>query len=97
MIEPLVLYRALFSTLNIALLSLLFCIFWRQYQQLRSQFTLGLILMVLALLFHTVVMHPGFHYMVGADHLMGTYGLLTLAADIFETIATGILLYLSWK
>ena len=97
MTELLVITRALFSTVNTALLLVLIWLFWCQFSKLKAQFNLGLLLVMLALLFHTLVMNPGFYILVGASHLSGTYGLLALLADIFESIALAVLLYLSWK
>ncbi len=97
MVDPLTIARIAFSFLDLGLILVQLYLFCAQYRKLRSQFTVGLILVVLALLFHTLVMNPLYHVLLGSAHLTGTFGLLALAADLFETAALVVLLYITWK
>ncbi len=85
--------KSVISVINIALLLTLVAIYGSLYRELRSRFTLGLLLLVIVLLMYAITSNPIFHSFLGYP---GTVlGPFTIIPDMFSTLAFIVLLYLS--
>jgi hypothetical protein len=89
--------RLVFSVINLIILSLLVCIFFKRYLELKSVFTLGFLLFALALLFRTFFAAPIIKVFVFGVETSSVVDHYRLVADVFETLALSILVYLSIK
>ncbi len=87
--------KTLLSGLNIILLVALLAIYTNIYVRLRTEFTLGLMIFAIILLFYALTSNPMLHMMWGFHG----YGLgpFAMFPDLFTTLALTLLLYLSLK
>ncbi|MHA2016091.1 MAG: hypothetical protein ACTSUH_10155 [Candidatus Thorarchaeota archaeon] len=85
--------KSVISFCNIALLLALVAVYGSLCRQVRTRFTLGLLLLVIVLLLYAVSSNPVVHYLLGYP---GTVlGPFTIVPDIFALLAFALLLYLS--
>lgn len=85
--------RAVISTVNIALVLILLFTYLDIYRRTRAQFTAGLVIFSLVLLFYTITSNPFIQRIFGFRAFgLGPFAMLP---DIFTFIALLILLYLS--
>ncbi len=89
--------RLVFSVINIAILSVLVYIFFKRYIELKSTFTLGFLLFALALLFRTFFAAPIIKVFVLGVETSDAVDTYRLIADVFETLALSIFVYLSTR
>ena len=85
--------KTIISFVNIVLILTLFGLYYRIYSEVRSRFTLGLLLLISVLLMYAITSNPLVHILFGYY----TYGLgpFTVIPDIFTTIALIVLLDLT--
>jgi hypothetical protein len=83
------------TTINITISLLLIGLYVNIYRKVKSDFTLGLIIVMFAMLIYAVTSNPLFHGIFG----YGGFGLgpFTMISDLFATVALVTLLYLSLK
>jgi hypothetical protein len=87
--------KAVVSSVNAVLLFGLLVTYLEIYKNIRSEFSLGLIIFSLALLLYAVTSNPLFHGSFGfAGYGLGPFAVLP---DLFTTIASAIILYISTK
>ena len=85
--------KIVLSSANIILLTIVLVTYIGIYQKTKSQFSLGLVIFTIALLFYSITSNPimqGF----GGFRVSGL-GPFTMLPDLFSCIASVILLYLS--
>jgi len=93
--EQFILFKAILSTINSVLLVYLIYNYVSFYNEIKSQFSLGLIVMSLALFAFSVSDNPLFTLFFG---LKGPgAGVFTIIPSIFTLIAVVVLIYLSRK
>lgn len=83
------------TTINITITLLLIGLYINIYKKIKSDFTLGLIIVMFSMLVYAVTSNPLFHALFG----YGLFGLgpFTMIPDLFATVALSTLLYLSLK
>ncbi|WP_457555962.1 hypothetical protein [Candidatus Pyrohabitans sp.] len=89
--------RLVFSVINLIILSVLVYIFFKRYLELKSTFTLGFLLFALALFFRTFFAAPIIKVFVFGVETSNVVDHYRLIADIFETVALLIFIYLSTR
>ena len=67
-------------------------IYLKDYLELKSKFTLGILLAVISFMFFALTSNPMFHMVFG---LFGREGIFTLIPLLFATISLGILAWIS--
>jgi hypothetical protein len=94
-IGPFLIIKSVVTTINITISLLLIGIYVNIYKDVKSDFTLGLIIVMISMLVYAVTSNPIFHAVFG----YGLFGLgpFTMIPDIFATVALSTLLYLSLK
>jgi hypothetical protein len=85
--------KTVISFVNIVLILPLLGIYWDLYREVRSQFTIGLILVVFALLLYAITSNPLLHVFFG--YSITGIGPFAIIPDLFSTFALVVLLYLS--
>ncbi len=80
--------------LMLALSLYLFYIYLRDYIQLKSKFTFGLLLAIFSMMMFAIAANPVLHVFFG---IYGRSGLFTLVPYLFATISLAILVYVSSK
>ena len=86
--------KTVMTTANVVLLVILLAIYIRSYAQIKSKFTLGLMIFAFLLLLHAVTSTPGMHA-AACGRRMCVLGPLDVIPDILEFMALLVLLYLS--
>jgi len=87
--------KTVVSTVNIALAIILFLTYIGIYQKTKSEFTVGLMIFSIIILFYTLTSNPITQWFFGFSAFgLGPFAMLP---DIFACIALSILLYLSVK
>jgi hypothetical protein len=87
--------KTMLSTINATLLVLLLSTYINIYKKLKSDFTLGLILFSLILLFYALSSNPLLQQFFGFQAFgLGPFAMLP---DLFTTFALAVLLYLTMK
>lgn len=84
--------KTITSTLNAILLLYLIYVYYSIYRSTRSSFSLGLIIMSVALFLFAMSNNPLLHWSIGERQLFGAFNLLP---DVFTTVAAAVLIYLS--
>jgi hypothetical protein len=92
-LAQLVTIKTIVSFVNMALIVTLLALYYRIYSEIRSQFTLGLILLIFVLLMYAVTSNPLVHILFG--YYPFGLGPFTVIPDLFTTFALLVLLYLS--
>lgn len=91
--SPLVMVKGAISTMNITIALMLIALYVRLYQELKSRFTLGLIVVMCSLLLYSATSSPVMQLFFGyRPYGMGPFFFIP---DLFATVAMGFLLYLS--
>ncbi|RZN15465.1 MAG: hypothetical protein EF812_02185 [Methanosarcinales archaeon] len=86
--------KTIITTANVVLLVLLLAIYIRSYAQIKSKFTLGLMIFVFILLLQAVTSTPCMHT-AAYGRRMCVLGPLDVIPDTLEFMALLVLLYLS--
>jgi hypothetical protein len=92
-IEPLLTLRVILSTTSVALLVALVVVYLRMYRDTKANFSLGLVIMLGALLLHSLISYP--LLLVRAGEIPIGPGEFLSTADIFMVVAYALFLYLS--
>jgi len=82
------------STLMFFISIYLVFIYMKDYLQLRSRFTLGILLAVISFMLFSISSNPLLHMMLG---IFGKQGVFELIPMVFATISLGILAWVSSK
>jgi hypothetical protein len=85
--------KLIISFVNIFLVLSLLVIYLDIYRTVRSRFTVGLIVTILALLVYAITSNPLFHTLLG--YSISGPGPFLFIPDIFTALAAGVLIYLS--
>lgn len=85
--------KTIVSMVNILLILVLIGLYYRIYLEVRSRFTLGLVLLILVLLLYAITSNPLIHIMFG--YYPFGLGPFTVIPDIFAAFALLVLLYLT--
>jgi hypothetical protein len=80
------------STLMLLLSVFLIFIYLKDYLELKSSFTLGLLLMLVSLMLFAITSNPMLHQFFG---VFGMFGIITIIPYVFATISLMILLKIS--
>ena len=91
--EILVTAKLVVSFVNLSLILSLLIIYLDIYRTVRSRFTIGLIVAVLALLVYAITSNPAFQVLLG--YPVSGPGPFLFIPDIFTALAAGVLIYLS--
>lgn len=86
--------KTMMTTANVVLLVLLLAIYVRSYAQIKSKFTLGLMIFASFLLLQAVISTPCIHA-AACGRRMCVIGPLDVIPDILEFMALLVLVYLS--
>ena len=86
--------KTMITTANVVLLVLLLAIYIRSYAQIKSKFTLGLMIFAFLLLLQAVISTPCIHSAT-RGYRMCLIGPLDVIPDLLEFIALMVLIYLS--
>lgn len=89
----LVTVKTIVSFINITLIVTLLWVYYRIYSDIKSRFTLGLVLLILVLFMYAITSNP-LLYIVFGYYPFGL-GPFTVIPDLFATFALLVLLYLS--
>jgi len=84
--------KTITSIVNSVLLLYLLLVYYGIYSNTKSQFSLGLMVMSVALITFTVSSSPLFHWMFNRRLLFGVFNFIP---DMFTTVAAVVLIYLS--
>ncbi len=91
--EPVLSLRVIFSTTSIVLLVALVIVYAKMFIETKANFSLGLVVMLSALMIHSIISYP---LLVGRAGTIPTGpGVFLSAADVFMVAAYAIFLYLS--
>jgi hypothetical protein len=91
--EPILTLRVIVSTTSVALLVALVVVYVRMYAETKANFSAGLVVVLVALLLHSLISYP---LLVGRVGVIPTGpGEFLSTADIFMVVAYAIFLYLS--
>ena len=85
--------KTMISLVNVVLIISLMSIYYGIYRQIKSNFTMGLILVMLVLLMYALTSNPLIHVAFG--YKAQGLGPFAMVPDIFTTFALGVLLYIS--
>ena len=85
--------KSVVTTINMALALVLMAGYVNLYSEVRSKFTLGLVVMMLALFIYAATSNPVIHALSG--FCLSGLGPFTMLPDLFAAAALGILVYLS--
>lgn len=85
--------KTMISLVNVVLIISLMSIYYGIYRQIKSNFTMGLILVMLVLLMYAFTSNPLIHVAFG--YQAQGLGPFAMVPDIFTTFALGVLLYIS--
>lgn len=85
--------KTMISLVNIVFIIALMSIYRGIYRQVKSQFTMGLIIVMLVLLMYALSSNPLIHVLFG--YQAQGLGPFAMMPDIFTTFALGLLLYIS--
>lgn len=93
--EILFIIKTIITMINIGISSILITLYINTYRKIKSDFTIGLIVVMFSLLVYAITSNPLFHLGFGfRGYGMGPF---TVIPDLFSSIALGVLLYLSLK
>ena len=93
--KPYLIIKGAVSMINLVIAVILISLYIQTYRSVRSEFTLGLIIVMTALLIYALMSNPLMHLLFGFK----SFGLgpFLLLPDVFASVAMSILLYLSLK
>jgi hypothetical protein len=84
------------TLINITLSIILISLYVNLYRRVKSEFTVGLIIIMIAFLIYAITSNPFFHLIFGYRGIFGI-GPFILIPHIFTTLALAVLLYISLK
>ncbi len=87
--------KAAFTMINMTLSAFLIFLYVKVYRDTKSEFTMGLIIVMLALFIYALMANPLIPILFGY-RIIGL-GMFSVLPDIFATIALSVLLYLGLK
>ena len=88
-------FKTILSTVNVTLLLFLLVSYLDIYRKIKSEFTIGLIVFSLTLLFYALSSNPLVHWLFGFRGFgLGPFAMLP---DLFTTVALTVLLYFTFK
>ena len=94
-LEILFITKTTITMINIALSSILIALYIDTYRKIKSDFTVGLIVVMFSLLVYAITSNPLLHQGFGYQgYGMGPFMIIP---DLFSSIALGVLLYISMK
>ncbi len=94
-IELFYMFNTILSTVNVTLILFLLISYFDIYRKIKSEFTVGLIVFSLTLLFYALSSNPLVHWLFGFRGFgLGPFAMLP---DLFTTVALTVLLYLTFK
>jgi len=85
--------KSIITTINMAFAIILIAGYLKLYSEVRSRFTLGLLLAMFSLFIYAATSNPLIHALSG--FCLSGLGPFTMIPDIFAAVALGILVYLS--
>lgn len=85
--------KTMVSLVNVVLIIALIAIYRSIYRQVKSQFTMGLIIVMLVLLMYALTSNPIVQVLFG--YQAQGLGPFAMIPDVFTTFALGLLLYIS--
>lgn len=88
--------KAIITLGNLILLFCLLFIYAKNYEQIKSQFAMGLIAFIVLLIMQALTSNPFVPCMWGFSH-MPIMGFFAILPDVFEFVALSVLLYISLK
>lgn len=83
------------ASINMVIASILIILYYQVYKEVKSEFTLGLIIVMFSLLLYAIFANPLTHAIFGFRAF--GLGVFSIIPHVFATIAMSILLYLSLK
>lgn len=86
--------KAVITIVNLLILFYLLFIYRKNYREIKSKFSLGLIIFILLLIVQTFTSNPFVYHLWGFRHIEA-FGLSRIMPDLFELVALMILLYIS--
>ena len=86
--------KAMITLGNLIFLFYLLFIYSKNYKEIKSKFSLGLIVFITLLIVQTFTSNPFIYQLWGFRH-MEAFGLSMIMPDLFEFVALLILLYIS--
>ena len=93
--ETLFIIKNILTMINIVLSSILIVLYIDTYRKIKSDFTIGLIVVMFSLLVYAITSNPLIHLLFGyRGYGMGPFMIIP---DIFFSISLGVLIYLSLK
>jgi hypothetical protein len=93
LISAMIVFKAVISTVNFALILCALAIYYNIYRAMRTRFTLGLLMMIIALMMNAFTSNPLLQFRFGGQFI--GLGPLTFLPDVFTTITLIVLLYIS--
>jgi hypothetical protein len=93
--EQFIMFKAIISSINSILLVYLIYNYITFYNEIKSQFSLGLIIIAVALLAYSITDNPLFPFLFGFRG--GGLGAFAMIPSIFTLVAVLVLIYLSRK
>ncbi len=94
-IELFYIIKTVVSSVNVTLLIFLLATYIYMYKKTQSEFTVGLVIFSLILLFYALTSNPLVHLIFGFSAFgLGPFAMLP---DLFTSMALGVLLYLTLK
>ena len=93
MIRLSMLIKTMVSFVNTALIIFLLVMYTNMYRKLRTQFTLGLILVMISFLLYAITSNPLIHLLFG--YYGTTLGPFVMLPDMFTTFALVVLIFIT--
>ncbi|MHA1637830.1 MAG: hypothetical protein ACTSUB_07425 [Candidatus Thorarchaeota archaeon] len=87
------LIKTMISFVNTALIAFLLAMYISIYRKMKTEFTLGLILVMFAFLLYALTSNPLLHMLFG--FYTGTLGPFTMIPDIFTSFALVVLIFIT--
>jgi hypothetical protein len=94
--EQTIAIKSSITFINMAFSIILIGLYVNLYRKVKSEFTIGLIIVMIALFVYAITSNPFFHLIFGYRVLVGI-GPFVIIPHLFTTLAMAVLLYLSLK
>jgi phosphate/sulfate permease len=94
--EQTIMLNSSITFINMAFSIILIGLYVNLYRKVKSEFTIGLIIVMIALFVYAITSNPFFHLIFGYRILTGI-GPFVIIPHLFTTLAMAVLLYLSLK
>lgn len=92
-LRAMITFKTVLSFVNMALIFLMLCIYADLYRKLKSNFTAGLLLLIIVLLLNALTSNPLIFLRFGLPVVGRSFGFIF--PDLFNTLALTVLFYLS--